>query len=427
MTSKAIRQSIDRRVVLKGATLATMAAAIPATLAAAAAIAGAAASLDPIFALIAERDRFRALSRVADEREADIQKRWNFDGTLPTIDFGRPEFAVMAEGREIDAARDGKQITRGEIEEFNKLTEHWPLSSDLTPIMEAAARSMKLAWRDTAAAGDVLIAAGERLKGLQIPSQAAKAKRRKARCEGKGAACLVGRRARAGFAKPMMLPGITPRSWKASGLGNRLAMPSPPCARPFPSQWPGQWRSSAKPCAKSGSTIATPTGCSMPMSWTSKITPSSTPTPRWRGSCQRAVRHERRDRRLGRRPHRQGGNGGGQDGRRDRGLAARRRDGAAAIERAMQSPEWQRTDRASALDTLQCAIRAIMRDRVLIAATLARCAALRLERVESGNITLEGDLATAGRRASAWKGVQTRERNQKARELAAQADQPTPG
>jgi hypothetical protein len=46
-----------------------------------------------------------------------------------------------------------------------------------------------------------------------------------------------------------------------------------------------------------------------------------------------------------------------------------------------------------------------------------------LAQIDGGGITLAADLATAKRRATAWKGVETRERNHKAREIEEPAQQ----
>jgi hypothetical protein len=101
-------------------------------------------------------------------------------------DFSRPEFAPMANGNSYDQAKDGKEISREEIEETNANAEHRALISDVSALMAAAAESMTLARKGNAvAAADVLTAAGERLRGIQIPSREAKAQLRQARREGK--------------------------------------------------------------------------------------------------------------------------------------------------------------------------------------------------------------------------------------------------
>jgi hypothetical protein len=177
---KAIRQNIDRRALLKGASIATVAAAIPATIATAiGAVPALAEAPDPIFNLFAKRDRLRVLARAADARMAGIKRPLG-----PVVDFGRPEFAPMAEGNSYDQAKDGKEITREEIEEFNARAEQCALRSDFHGTWEAMAKATELTWKDTVAAGNVFIAAGERLRELQAPTRSAKAKAKKARREG---------------------------------------------------------------------------------------------------------------------------------------------------------------------------------------------------------------------------------------------------
>jgi hypothetical protein len=71
--------SLTRRSALRGAALSTVAAAIPATVATAIGATPAlveAAGADPIFALIAERDRVKALSTAACERLKGIREAW---------------------------------------------------------------------------------------------------------------------------------------------------------------------------------------------------------------------------------------------------------------------------------------------------------------------------------------------------------------
>ena len=154
----------SRRALLKGASLATLAAAIPATIATAigAPSAALAEAPDPIFNLFAKRDQLRVLARAADARMAAIERPLG-----PVVDFGRPEFAPMAKGNSYDQARDGKEITREEIEEYNARDEQWALRSDFHGTWEAMSKAAELTWKDTVAAGNVFIAAGERLRELQ--------------------------------------------------------------------------------------------------------------------------------------------------------------------------------------------------------------------------------------------------------------------
>jgi hypothetical protein len=173
---KAIRQNIDRRALLKGASLSAIAAAIPAIIATPAL----AEAPDPIFNLFAKRDQLRILARAADARMVEIKSPLG-----PVIDFGHPEFAPMAQGNSYDQAKDGKEITREEIEEYNARDESWALDSDFNFMWDAVVSAGRLRRLDRVAAGDALTVAGERMKALQVPSRAAKAKAKKARREGK--------------------------------------------------------------------------------------------------------------------------------------------------------------------------------------------------------------------------------------------------
>lgn len=192
MTSKAINHSTDRRSFIKGASLVTIAAAIPATIATAigatpalAEAAGecspaVAAAPDPIFALIAERDRLSVLARAADARRIEIERPAG-----PVADFRRPEFAPMAKGNTYDAAKDGEEITREYLEDYNRRAEAWALARDFDFMWDAVTEAGNLRRVDKVAAGNVFIAAGERLKALRAPSRTAKAKRWKAQRDGK--------------------------------------------------------------------------------------------------------------------------------------------------------------------------------------------------------------------------------------------------
>jgi hypothetical protein len=110
---KAIRQNIDRRALLKGASIATIAAAIP----------SAPPSLPaPRLWCLPRRltrssrsspnDQLRVLARAADGRVAEIKRPLG-----PVVDFGRPEFAPMAQGNSYDKAKDGEEITREYLED----------------------------------------------------------------------------------------------------------------------------------------------------------------------------------------------------------------------------------------------------------------------------------------------------------------------
>jgi hypothetical protein len=108
---KAIRQNIDRRALLKGASIATVAAAIPATIATAigapspalaeAAIVITTPTPDPIFALIAELNRVKALQKAVSARRCRIEAAW------PTLAYRGPLMGDALTQRKLDVERSG--------------------------------------------------------------------------------------------------------------------------------------------------------------------------------------------------------------------------------------------------------------------------------------------------------------------------------
>jgi hypothetical protein len=102
---KAIRQNIDRRALLKGASIATVAAAIPATIAAAigAPSAPLAEAADPIFAILAERDRIMPLVEAAVAHYKRIEAAWPALREL----LGRSLTGAAAAERDLLAERSG--------------------------------------------------------------------------------------------------------------------------------------------------------------------------------------------------------------------------------------------------------------------------------------------------------------------------------
>jgi hypothetical protein len=126
--NKANTKHIDRRALLKAASIATTAAAIPATIATAlgAPALAEAAGADPIFALIAEHHRVKALAEAATERSRAIADAWNRDLSgcgWPEIDFTVPELKDMREWLERRWKRSGtaaqNRVDRYDVLAFN--------------------------------------------------------------------------------------------------------------------------------------------------------------------------------------------------------------------------------------------------------------------------------------------------------------------
>ena len=120
-----------------------------------------------------------------------IVEKWGLPASaLPVADFSRPEFAPMARGRGIDQRLDGQPITRKQIEDFNEAAMGWAQKCDTDFLWADLASSWQLLRvGDLAAAGNVLAAAGDRVKALKMPSPAAIAKM--AQVEREGAARLA--------------------------------------------------------------------------------------------------------------------------------------------------------------------------------------------------------------------------------------------
>jgi hypothetical protein len=91
----------------------------------------------------------------------------------------------MEQGNSYDKAKDGQEITREYLEDYNARAEWWALDTDFHFIWDAAMSAGKLRWSNRVATSKVFIAAGERLRGLNVPTRSAKAKQMQARREGK--------------------------------------------------------------------------------------------------------------------------------------------------------------------------------------------------------------------------------------------------
>jgi hypothetical protein len=151
---KAIRQNIDRRALLKGA-IATAAATIPATIAAAigAAAPAEAAGADPIFAMIAEHHRIKALAEAATERATAIMDAWNGDLSgcgWPMADFSKREIAEMKKWLE-ERWRghfDGR-VARHDVLAFNAELDVWGAKRE-PDLLEQSRKdnATRLAWID---------------------------------------------------------------------------------------------------------------------------------------------------------------------------------------------------------------------------------------------------------------------------------------
>jgi hypothetical protein len=152
--SKTNTKHIDRRALLKGASIATAAATIPATIAAAigAAAPAEAAGADPIFA--AEHLRIKALAEAASTRAEAIRDAWNGDlagAGWPMADFSKREIAEMKgwlEKRSYNAACNGR-VARHDVLTFNAELEAWEAKQE-PDLLEQIRKdnATRLAWID---------------------------------------------------------------------------------------------------------------------------------------------------------------------------------------------------------------------------------------------------------------------------------------
>jgi hypothetical protein len=100
---KAIRQNIDRRALLKGASIATMASAIPATVATAIGATPALAEDRTIDALLIERDRLKAVTDKIMAAMDRIEAAW------PTVFAMPPDFDTAEERLAWNHSPEGQQ------------------------------------------------------------------------------------------------------------------------------------------------------------------------------------------------------------------------------------------------------------------------------------------------------------------------------
>jgi hypothetical protein len=157
--SKTNTKHIDRRALLKGVSIATAAAAIPTTIAAAIGTAPAlanAADADPILAMIAEHHRVKALAEAATERSRAIADAWNHDLSgcgWPEIDFTVPELKDMREWLERRWERSGtaarNRVARHDVLAFNAELEVWGATRE-PDLLEQSRKdnATRLAWID---------------------------------------------------------------------------------------------------------------------------------------------------------------------------------------------------------------------------------------------------------------------------------------
>jgi hypothetical protein len=159
---KAIRQNIDRRALLKGASIATVATAIGATPALAEADAVITPSApDPIFALLAERDRLKALDEVVTAHRHRIEAAW------PIL---RQPWIQMTDAakaqRKLEAERSGWNRAVAEEEALSEKACDLENAAMAAPIQTAAGARARLAIICHVSGFDPEDMYGEALTGL---------------------------------------------------------------------------------------------------------------------------------------------------------------------------------------------------------------------------------------------------------------------